>query len=513
MKNGKHPESSNVIEFEPDARSAKEFTSKKWNVPSEELLLHGNDQFPDMYRRQDRLVGNTLDACVVLHVYEQLKWGLKFDQLKKFFPGKITPDEIEILNRGNMPLDPGEIDPRLDLLVRMTQEPGETKRIVTHHYSVNPEEFRKYHEKHKKYREKLVEFKADPTNLEKPERPPDPRIARINNMIAEANPHNVSIQVWDSGPKELGKAKANARKKGIDVNQVRDLNRITVLPSTPEYTRDFIEILTLFNPAKHIPGNVEGGSRRIPRVFVEDPEVFANGYYGQKINVALDRDTTEEGRTGDNTAAIAEIKIVPARMFRAEKLTAILKPVIESLSTSSKYVSSGSSETKDQEAMQNRRKLRGDYLKAEIDFQEKIDEFKQQDKTFPDYHFPKFPEGPEFNRESTCKALGKQILELSRTIQTDSIKREVRAWREEYLRAALIQRMYFTEAGFAKRAKQVFKKDFQYTVAPDNSLIKMIADNDNLSIPKMESKIRQEVAAAQLELRAQAAEARRLARQ
>jgi hypothetical protein len=489
MRKNKHAESHNPVQA---PRTAKQFVAQ-WNVPDVDALINGNEQFPDMYHRQDRLVGQVLDACVVLHVYERLKRQDSLKTLSFFFPAELSVGEIETLERQEK-THPGANEEKLTLLVKMSQERSVLKRINGHRTLV-PEPtwnnylsaFKHFQEEEKKYETEVKIAIREHGNIDHlrsaPKRPPDPRITAINEHIRS------TIQLLDPGPKEPGAIKRKDQKKK---EQVKDVNRIGVLPVTPEYAKDFIKIMELLNAPKVIsPHGGEGEGRRIPRLFEEPAEIFENGYFNQRLFLALDRPKTRTGRTLDNTATIAEIKIVPSAMVRAEKLTDKLKPLMEECSIPSKYTAQAQDFTP--ALMESRHEqLKEDYIKKQRAFTEQIQKYRKEDKSYTfDYKLPPFPADAKLVKNETYTHLRDQLMVLALKINEDAIRSENKDWQWEYLTTGVFQKICDNDDFFKRDAEKLNTKDIQRMDNLIGGVMKRIAEANSWDLKAIESKMRQ----------------------
>ena len=117
-------------------RTAKTFASL-WNNSGEDTVINGNAELPDMYRRQNRLVGQVLDACIILHVYEQLKQGNDFDSLEKLLPKKFSKEEFAELAKTTD-------EKKLHRLVEMAKEKKPVEQLKNHRLLVTKKDWQNY---------------------------------------------------------------------------------------------------------------------------------------------------------------------------------------------------------------------------------------------------------------------------------------------------------------------------------------------------------------------------------
>jgi hypothetical protein len=438
-------------------KTAKEF-SEKWDIPNPAVLVNGDADFPNMYHRQDRLVGQVLDACVVLHVSERMKEGTHFKELDFFFPEKFPEAEFNKIK--NLP-----DEDRLKTLVGMVQNKQSSNkiRLMNHYDLVEAKDWQKYTAAFQKHLKAYDAWKKDIENSyhgnsyipKRPAMPADPRVPAINEMILP------TIQILNCGPKGIAAIGEKAKRKNVDICELRDVNRIGVLPKKPEYAENFIKIMALMNPPKTVGKDVE-----IPRFFEEPPEIFSNGYYNQKLVVALDRNSHPTDKTKGNKASIAEIKIVPAAMLQAEKLTATIKPILDILNN----VKHPDFDEEKQEALKYK-------------YNEQKNEFKALTRDMPDkYKWPDLPR--ELSKDKAYSDLKDEFNILAITINTDAIMSENRGWKEKYLKTALLQHI-----GKNPNNHEFLINTLPRTDALSGYWLKKIADSDNLSLSTLGKKV------------------------
>lgn len=421
-------------------RTAKAFAGL-WNNSGKDTVINGNAELPDMYRRQNRLVGQVLDACIILHIYEQLKLRSDFDSLEKLLPKKFSKEEFAELakmaeeEKSHKDGEPSKLLPKL---VEMAKDKQPVKQLKNHRLLVTKGQWKEYVEAFREfiwesvkrdYKIKdLVESRSAVTIPAPPIMPEDPRISAVNERIRP------TIQLLNCGPKAHKAIEEKVKRKGSDVCELRDINRVGVLPTKLEYAKDFIKIMELLNPDKAITDK-EDGHKIIPRIYEEHPEVRNNGYYNQKLFVAQDRCLERDKVTKGNEGTIAEIKIVPAAMLSAEKLSAIIKQVRNKLDGNKVYISDNPADTA--QIQENRKELEKEYAKQQQEFTalaKKIGFEHYEDK------WPKFDKKKE-NDPKTYKKLKNDLIELATEIHVDAMLNEHRTWKQEYLRTAIIQKL------------------------------------------------------------------------
>lgn len=461
--------------MERKPQSANTF-AELWKCP-EDAIINGNETIPNILRRQNRLIGKTLDACIVLHVYEQIKEGHDFDSLLAFFPKKFSESSFEKLQKASD-------EEKLKQLVEMVQRPEEDQNLKSHYNLIKDKVWNDYSAKLKSYHykttllaEELNESVRSHTGKplpEIPDMPEDPRIKVINDKIRP------TIHIYNSGAKEPKSIDDKKKRKGgAKLSELRDINRITVLPTKPEYARDFITILKLLNPTKDVDKN------QIPRLFAEEPELRDNGYYNQKINVALDN-THEHGvRTRDNTGTIAEIKILPAKMLVADKLSAPINTIERMINHFTKDFIIDAEIIKQPSTEEFN--IFKDALKDLFDYKQKEFE-KLNEKLGTNYHFPKFPAKNNLNEPEAYIELGKELNNLATWIHVDAIIHENRAWQEQYLITALKQQL-----GQIPEIKQGINSktetNMTRTEIIPNAWLNRIAEKGNLNLASLEKQV------------------------
>lgn len=404
------PKSLAAQKAEP--RSAKEF-AKLWSVPEGVNVLEGNDVIPDVTERQNRLVGHVLNLCIITHIYEGIKKRQSYDSLKSLFKdlGDRDAAMLEKMFDYSSAHAPSE-DEKLAMLLKLSKE----KKILSQRDLVPSEVW-----------EKFVSDSNDFTSHRSQKAPTDPRILACNDKIG------ATIRMFGEGAKL---PKSIARKmyhRNCELSQLRDINRIGILPTIPQYAEDFVRIMEALYPPKVIEATAQG-NKTIPQFFAEEPEIFENGYFNQKLCVALDRMARSRHKsTEGNLGTIAEIKIVPAKMYRVDKLTAIIKSIRPEFTDYARKISSD--DVAEQESA--RQELAHKYEKAALDFRHELDKLKSADKTFKaDYKWPKLPRNMD---GSVVKDLQNKLLLLGQQINTDGILSECAEWQKAYVKTYLRQ--------------------------------------------------------------------------
>ncbi len=425
--------------------SAAKFASL-WKNPGKEAIFNGNSEIPNVYIRQNRLVGQVLDACIILHVYEELKRGTAFHQLKFFFPD-FTEDKFKDLAKSTD-------KKKLQKLMKMAKE----NQLVNHYALVSSEDWENYKATYRKAQ------KESPDKL-----PEDPRIIAINEIITP------TIKLLNSGHKTPKATEAKAKRGERDICELRDINRVGVLPTKLEYAKDFIQIIKLLNLDKKI------GNSKLPRFYEEYPEVLRNGYFNQKLFVAQDR-SFGNAETTDNTATIAEIKIVPAEMSYAEKLSAATKQVVNLLDSKIKYISDDPNDAK--EIKNNRDDLRTKYNEQKEKFE------KLASATNKKYKWPKFDPDKE-NPQEAYDNLRNDLTYLSIQLHVDAMMEANRTWKEEYLKTAIkweLKNPKPKERSYSKLPPDILGVD-----EDKKSWLERIAESGHLDLKQIEKEVKIEM--------------------
>lgn len=476
-------------------KTAMQFV-RLWEIPGSDHLINGNADFPNIYARQDRLVGQVIDACIALHVYEQIKAHASYNSLKPLLSDNFSETQFDKLAKlPDNKQAPGGSE-LLKAIIELSQNKGKDKGLKTHSDLVSKKEWKSYIDEFREYEKKYIEWKVDAyskkdaieqsespsyytsvknkkiTINKAPERPEDPRVTRINKEIAQ------TITILDPGPKAKDSIEAKASNRGnAEITSFRDLNRIGVLPTETTHADDFITIIANLNPPKSVKQN------QVPRFFEEQAEIFDHGYFNKKLFVALDRCKERDGGvTNGNIASIAEIKIVPAKMLDAEKLTAITKPLRDMLARPEIYISHSDTDVTPQV---NRGKLKTDYETKKADF------IRLSEKLGVQYKFPEF-NIREPNNPGSYRDLRQEFNKLSTRIHVDAIKKENRTWQEEYLKTATIQDLAGSNEQYLDRINRKLSTNLPRTDKMEHSWLEEIAHSVNLDLKEITRKLREE---------------------
>lgn len=478
-------------------RTAKTFASL-WNNSGKDTVINGNSELPDMYRRQNRLVGQVLDACIILHVYEQLKLGSDFDSLEKLLPKMSSKEEAKkefaelarMAEAEKLHKD-GEPSKLLPKLIDMAKDKQPVRQLKNHKLLVTKAKWKEYTQAFSNYldesnkREEKIKELQLPGNHDavtipaRPVMPEDPRIIAVNEKIKP------TIQLLNCGPKAHKAIEEKVKRKGKDICELRDINRVGVLPTKLEYAKDFIKIMELLNPDKAMTDK-EDGHKIIPRIFEEHPEVRHNGYYNQKLFIAQDRCLERDKVTKGNEGTVAEIKIVPAAMLNAEKLSATIKQVRNKLDGDKIYTSDNPADAP--KIQENRKDLEKELAKQRQEFTalaKKMGHEHYEDK------WPKFDKKKE-NDPKIYKKLRNDLIELATEIHVDAMMNEHRTWKEEYLRTAIIQKLSRDPKKNGHINGQL-QSDITLTDRLGKSWLERIAKSGHLDLQQIEKEVKIEM--------------------
>lgn len=481
----------------PDARSTKGFVNS-WETPDRKTLIDGSEDeksFPKMSHRQDRLVGDVLDACVILHIYEQLKQGATVASLSFFFPGgNLTQDEVHKLEAGSREV-------RLQTLMDISQEGRPDKRMLTHRYMIQQPAWNYYHKAFAGYESNLetykkgaIEYIGSQGSLEgfrrPPVMPPDPRISATNEHIRG------TIQLLNPGPKDLNALDKKGRRKDEDVTKLRDMNRVGVQIRKPAYVEDFVTIMEMLYPPKHITH--DGKGRDLDRMYDEGAEIHENGFYNRKLFLALDRTgESDNSKTRGNLAAYAEVQIKPPSMQRAEKLSAVLKSLKDDLQDPAPYMITSNKPGHKERVQNERNLLKKRFIEKRTEFYRLIGDFRKEDKDYaPKYKFPAFPNDEALKQHATLVNLRQELVAISLRIHVDAIKTEERDWQREYVNTGLKQWLRMTERGYRKDSRNVLNKQFdrdQKHRTVQYGVLEEVAGHNSWDIKEIERKLKEEM--------------------
>lgn len=437
-------------------KNAAEFASI-WNSNKEELLNRNPEvktEIPNIYRRQDRLVGQVLDACIILHVYEELKDSKGFNSLRFLFPDKdFKQKDFDALSRMAQEdkelLKAGKPSKLLPMLVEMaTKEDKQLKKtgkqlknqekelkdytLSNHTLLFDQEKWIDYKKKFKNYILELDKHEGSHTipNIAIPE---DPRITKIKDDI------QTTVQILNCGPKKHTAIHEKAKRISGDVSELRDIVRIGVLPKKLEYANDFIDIMKLLNHDK----KVDADGHTASRIYVDRHKVCNNGYFDRKILVAQDRlnDKDPKKVTKSNVGTIAEVKVFPAGMHQAERLTAVIKQVLNLFEDKEIRYTTANPNDHDTQVELNRDRLAIEYAKQKLEFKKLTEKDGESYKDkWPAFDLQKMSK-EEVNYPETYQKLKDDLNKLAIVIHVDAIMDEHRTWKDEYLRTVIRQEL------------------------------------------------------------------------
>lgn len=438
------PPRSDVLRHKTSKTFAADWQGR-YNVDD---FFSGGEHFPDIYRRQDRLVGAVMNAALGLYVYEELKQDTAVDNLGAFIVPQaqksLKEDVAEIRKKSNV------AERNAALFERVTRLMDE-KGVISHMHLIEGDKWQNYCDARDQYNQTIKDYmkslhdweqdrhQSPPPAATWEKAPPDPRIAAANEKVSKI------LEIYSPSPKTESSVRAkmeeHARKygsKGYKVgSHIRDFNRLLILPSTPEVASDFFRILEHVSPPKQ-----DKDGKKHPRVYEEPWEVTNYGYFNKKGLVAMDRlmESGTEKRTEGIEGMLGEIKVVSKQMRIAEGLTGPVREMFRVLHDIRQYIPDSAGKKVDTAKIKrNRDKLHELYEKSKKTFEERCEE-----------HFPggapyKFPEnlikGTE-SKASSYTTMSHKLEDLLLKINTDQLAQEQgHEWSLLFLRTAIQQRM------------------------------------------------------------------------
>lgn len=433
-------------------------------------VVNGNDSLPNMYHRQDRFIGQVLDAAIVLHVYEQIvNENAAPRGLAQFF--HLKKGDLEKLN-----FDTKRPQQVMDALLSM-QAKGE---LISHRNLVNQDKWKRYQSEFTRYRDKLVDWKEEVASVvangegaisPKPKPPEDPRVSHVNDLIGQ------TMVIVNPGPKDPDVIQDKVERKNMLAKQdaalgdIRDVNRVGVFPRRASYAKDFLEIMQAIAP--------KDPQKHQSMLISERPEVKANGFFNQKAYVVLNRGVGQEEGDLGGRGFIAEVRILPAKMDVADKLTSCTKEVVRKLQKPTELGSAASKATRE-DVVRRRVDLKMLYDRKKRDF-ERVNEANGTH-----YDFPQWPRND--NQENAYRKLRTDFENLEMQIHTDAILGENRTWQEEFLHTALVQKMAGEDDKFQKRVERFDGQDLlEKAVLPDRVMAR-VAQESRLDLESLKQR-------------------------
>lgn len=460
--------------------------SRLWRA-SDQALIHGDQHIPDKYRRQDRLIGMVLNACLVLHVYEEIKRGQSFTNLRSFFTDGFKKEDFEELKK----LPENE---RLEKLTSLIQERGKKPRLKSHRDLIVDNKWNKYKKDYGNYLEDMKAWNYEVMRIcqtdcvsegvaavipPRPKMPQDPRIQAVNDDIS------VTVEIYNSGCKPDDSIQRKSELKG-GIKALRDINRLKILPTSVAAEEDFIKIIALMNPPKLLDKKADY-KIKTPRFFAEPPEIRDNGFYNQKLLVAMDEGNERNTVTPTNKGAIAEIQLVPKEMGIAEKLSAPLNEITRLLDELGKYArknKDGEPIPATYEMLANRAQLHSTYIKQITRFQKLAEQFNK------DYHLPLYP-SENLDSPQTYADFKKSLSAIATQIHTDAVVEAEKDRQIKYLKTGIIQQMAKDE-GVAQQITNKLCKELPRTDF-NNRLLSIIAQAAHLNLKAIRDEVASEL--------------------
>jgi hypothetical protein len=428
----------------------------------------GNKKIPDLTegaeKRQDKMIGLMLNAATATAVINALYWNNTVKALSDLIrvrngvlvdaDGNSSGLTLEKLEADvNACLDKPARESRkalYELVMNQLSAPGLLK---THREWAKNSEWDDYvHARNnyhliKNYFDKQ-EALGHPTGVERPERPEDPRIRNYNDRLGQW------LFIKDSGPKTASSiaSKIERKKKlaglggegmqsprGADEGNVgqhipaydiRDINRIMILPDVPETADDFYEVLS-----EQIQKKVAHLQDGVPHLFKEKWSVKPWGQFDRMAYIALHAEHAD-GSLKQDDVAIAEIKVVGKQMEKADSLTAPLYALHRELDNVDRFFPKGNA-SKRTDPMKEREAFRMLHNQCAAAFKAVCK--KIYEKQTPPYTFPPLPK--ELNRPIDFENLRQQLNSLSQEIYIDALngERSINDWAPVFLATAYYQ--------------------------------------------------------------------------
>lgn len=445
-------------------KTAKEFARHWQGGKSLEEMTEGAE------KRQDKMIGMIIDAAIVTSLYRALCWGASAESLRTLFH-VVKIDGVDMLLRQDgtpyAPFDKvkrhiKEIQEqytgaqRADQIYNyISQDLINSKVIVNHRNLVEDGDWNSYSAARTNYFDLKAFYEQEvreghPVDERmRPVRPADPRIEACNERIGHW------LLIKDSGAKSLesiqSKVSRKRKREGRNYNpsvDIRDVNRLMILPDVPETADAFYRILS-----HQIGVRVKSlGADQKPHLFVENWSVKPWGQFDRMAYMALHADAPDGGLDADNVA-VAEIKVVGKQMERADALTAPLYALHRELDDNRTYFPDSARTRDEKNYLQERDKLRQLYRRCKIAFESAGNRIYGQGKC--PYVFPDI--SPDLNRPEHYETLRHGLNVLSQQIYIDALNSEqgILEWAPTFLFTAYYQQAIseWKKEGLGSKAK------------------------------------------------------------
>lgn len=418
-------------------KTSKEFGAL-WQraFTDEHALISGNPEigivFPSAEERQKAMLNMVIDINLMVTVFEELcentsavklanqGYIKRVDSHEKQYRAQSLQNEIEALPF-NMPAEE-----RRERIFQMVVDLAQRGCIKTHEDLITPD----------------VENRGQVRQQ-----------TREEMLIAESNRETGTwIEIYNPGPKTLESITSKKQRKNISPEQIpsklRDVNRLLIMPETPEVFDDFNKFLRVIHPAKTIE------SKEHERLFEENWSVKNYGYFDKMIYIALD--SLEDGSLSlGSVAPIGEIKVCARQLFAAEKLTDPVRAVYRTThNANTLYMPSSGTEKGKGEYRVRREQFKANYNKSKEKFERACKDFG-----IDNYQFPALPS--DLGDDTQYSKLGEELHKLALMINIDALNAvNNRKWADKFLDTYYFQQaaLHDRRSGTPVSNKLVFEK-------------------------------------------------------
>jgi hypothetical protein len=435
--------------------TSKQF-AKEWskdNVKTIEQLLDGAE------KRQDKLIGLTIDAAIVTYVVHALADGERLTNMKSVFR-MSAPDRHEesyisshdshiripvkdvqgtIDSMRSIPNEQQKLSAIRNYVLHALAGPG---LIINHREMVQDDAWDVYKKNRlewtalKPYLDKIGENSSI-------KEPHDPRLELCNTWTSKW------LRLKDSGPKSAdGVHSKIARKAGKGREnfnpsvEIRDINRIMILPAVPEVADTFYQVLD-----EQIRRRVAHLGDEKPHIFIENWTVKPWGQFDRMAYIALHNEN-EQAQLIKNDVCIAEIKAVGRAMERADQLTGPIYQLQRELDDIAKYFPSTNKKPKEKEGrpeyLDKRKALSSAYESKKILYESlwKIfspERLGRKGELPEGFQFP--PLLRDFDHPTYYETLREGLVRLNQRINIDALSQEKESgpWKRKFVKTAYYQ--------------------------------------------------------------------------